>query len=372
MREFTQFNESRPKYEIDSFNAPYNRISAVFNKVTNSYKYYWFWAILELLNEKKEHRISYEELSLKMLDFVWYPLTYFKLSFGKQDSFNLIAERIRNKLPEFSSEQGAPQISKQLKQIDTSNKIASQIAQLIRYVPYRFLTPFFSNELRGLSDGKKNKKIKQLANQSMVHNVPYKFYDNGIIIKDGWLDFFKSYQKILQDFIHRNLIAFLQKHNPNVIGISSKLIKPEKRELEKQRKLFRSYMQYKKDVKCLYSKMTIDKVESIDHFIPWSYVVHDHIWNLVPVSGVANASKSNRIPDFNLYFKPFIELQFDVANFIFSNYKRGEFIDSYGSVLKNESLTSIEHFNKCYKDLFTPLKINATNLGFEGGWVFQK
>ena len=41
---------------------------------------------------------------------------------------------------------------------------------------------------------------------------------------------------------------------------------------------------------------------SIDHFVPWSYVAHDELWNLVPTTQNVNSSKSNNLPDWEIYF----------------------------------------------------------------------
>jgi len=38
----------------------------------------------------------------------------------------------------------------------------------------------------------------------------------------------------------------------------------------------------------------------IDHFIPWSFVTHDQLWNLAPIEKSLNSSKSNKLPGQNL------------------------------------------------------------------------
>ena len=34
----------------------------------------------------------------------------------------------------------------------------------------------------------------------------------------------------------------------------------------------------------------------IDHFIPWSFVMNDELWNLMPMDSSLNSDKSNRLP----------------------------------------------------------------------------
>ncbi len=49
---------------------------------------------------------------------------------------------------------------------------------------------------------------------------------------------------------------------------------------------------------------------SIDHFVPWSYVAHDELWNLVPTTKAVNSSKSNNLPDWDLYFPRLADAEF--------------------------------------------------------------
>ena len=49
---------------------------------------------------------------------------------------------------------------------------------------------------------------------------------------------------------------------------------------------------------------------SIDHFVPWSYVAHDEFWNLHPTTRAINSSKSNHLPEWELYFPRFAGLEY--------------------------------------------------------------
>ena len=42
----------------------------------------------------------------------------------------------------------------------------------------------------------------------------------------------------------------------------------------------------------IYGKKPLDaKNISIDHFVPWSYVAHDELWNLTPTTRSINSTK---------------------------------------------------------------------------------
>jgi hypothetical protein len=50
--------------------------------------------------------------------------------------------------------------------------------------------------------------------------------------------------------------------------------------------------------RCIYSGLLLDPDHyALDHFLPWTFVGHDQLWNLVPVAQSVNSSKGNAIPD---------------------------------------------------------------------------
>lgn len=56
--------------------------------------------------------------------------------------------------------------------------------------------------------------------------------------------------------------------------------------------------------------MGTEKDISIDHFVPWSYVANDEIWNLHPTTKNINSSKSNHLPRWDVYFKKLSGLEY--------------------------------------------------------------
>ncbi len=53
-----------------------------------------------------------------------------------------------------------------------------------------------------------------------------------------------------------------------------------------------------------------EKDISIDHFVPWSYVANDEIWNLHPTTKSINSAKSNHLPRWEVYFKKLAEIEY--------------------------------------------------------------
>lgn len=88
----------------------------------------------------------------------------------------------------------------------------------------------------------------------------------------------------------------------SVPGIADKLMPPQERKLEKVKKYWKLILTLE-PVKEIYGgNILTEKDISIDHFVPWSYVAHDEMWNLNPTTKSINSSKSNNLPDWDTYF----------------------------------------------------------------------
>ncbi|WP_167852138.1 HNH endonuclease domain-containing protein [Hymenobacter elongatus] len=290
-------------------------LSAVFADTTNSYKYYWFLAILDSLRDNSNPRISMHDLSLRMLASVWYPLDYFKLSFGSRDSFKPIANFVSQHLVVDNGPNAVPLLS-QLSALPTTEQVKLQrlVKKLINWVPYRFIRPMFALEARGLHDPKVNALVIASANAST--RAPYRFEGDSIVIHDLWLQYLQQHQAILRGFTCWHLVRFLQKNNPNVTGLTEKLEKPGLRDLAAANGFWKSYLHAHSELTCIYSGQLVTATNlSLDHFLPWSFVAHDQLWNIIPTPKSINSAKNNLLPSLERYFEPFAQLQFDAFQF---------------------------------------------------------
>ncbi len=192
------------------------------------------------------------------------------------------------------------------------NSIYHDLNSLLLYVPYRFLRPWFQRELNGFPDQKINNQIKKLAsnNFSNINYLPiYQLHHKNelyIKIQSNWFDYLKKHNKILLDYCYWNLLLYLQKKIPNGPNIAQKLFPPRFRQLIKARNFWDIAISEKIISKCIYSDLKINKNDySIDHFIPWSFVTHDQLWNLIPVPQKINSAKSDSLPSLERYSKKF-------------------------------------------------------------------
>jgi hypothetical protein len=342
-------------------------LSAVFIDTTNSYKFYWFLAILDSLRDNNNPRMIMHDLSLRMLASVWYPLDYFKLSFGNRDSFKPIATFVSQHLSVDNSPNAAPLI-KQLSSLPTLEqaKLQRLVKKLINWVPYRFIRPMFALETRGLHDPKVNALVIASANDST--RAPYRFEGACIVIHDIWLHYFQQHQTILRGFIYWHLVRFLQKNNPNVTGLTEKLEKPGVRDLATANRFWKTYLAAHSGLTCIYSGQLVTATNlSLDHFLPWSFVAHDQLWNIIPTSKSVNSAKNNLLPSLERYFEPFTRLQFDAFQF-HAAIGHGKLLEDY-HLLFAQDLGTIQQmtysqFREEIQRQVVPRLQTAQNLGF--------
>jgi len=134
--------------------------------------------------------------------------------------------------------------------------------------------------------------------------------DTSICLRPEWCIYIRKNQEILKGWIQYNLIIYLQRRNPNVPGISSKLEPPQDRKLNKVIKYWKTIMEITPVSDIYGNEILMQETLSIDHFIPWSYVAHDEFWNLHPTTISINSSKSNNLPAWERYFPALCEKEY--------------------------------------------------------------
>lgn len=336
-------------YLPDSKTITTNQLSAIFNKTTATYKYFWFLGILDFV-EKGKNEIYKEDLFLNMIVRAWHPISYFKLNFGIGDRLGTTIQKIKldNKIPDLIDQQKLYLFLKQ----HVSTK---EFAFLNKYVPYKFLTPWFET----LPD----KEIEELS-QNYHKNCPYALYKHKVVINPRWTNYLTENNKILKEFCFWNLSTFLQQKNPNIPNVSSKII-PEfsRNPLMKQRNEFwKLTFEETGYINCIFTSKKLFWEENnfaIDHFIPYSFLAHDLIWNLIPIDKTFNSSKSNKLPDLNKYFEDFCYLQKTAFEIYKLKTPNGKYLEEYATIFHNDNFDRIK-----LKETLEPLIMIAHNNGF--------
>ena len=279
-----------------------------------SYKPLWLMGILEEV-KKGNQKISFKTIGCHMVSKVWYPILHCKLSFGYQDSLPRIVTSLSEKLA-LKPDEKVSHIFNTLMAMEEKD-LLKDIKVLFDMVPYRLLSPFYT--VKGSSF---NKTIKEMTTEDST--AFYQFIEDGktILIGEAWFEYMTSNQVIIEAWIEYSMIYYLQKKNPNVPAIPLKIKAPDKRDLNDTTKLWKYYGAHKPLRDIYINKAFSDETMeqhgslSLDHFLPWSFVLHDEVWNLLPSFKNINSSKSNDLPSLQVYLKDYCNLQYDLFSFI--------------------------------------------------------
>ena len=72
-------------------------LGQVFKDTTNSYKLFWFLAILSLLKKSEERSFRLVEIFTEIAVAAWHPVCLFRLSLGRQDRLQDVILEIQKK-----------------------------------------------------------------------------------------------------------------------------------------------------------------------------------------------------------------------------------------------------------------------------------
>lgn len=332
---------------------PVNRLAACFKSTVLTYKFYWFLAILNRL-EHGEVEIKKNDLFAEMISHAWFTVNYFHVSFGKQDKIQQAIELLKE-IEGLTLHADRREIFKSLSG-STNRETIKTLWHFNSEVPHRFLSPWFPAG---------DQKAAIEASQTFLNDCPYALHPAHIEINPKWITYLQRNARMLKDFCYWNLAMYLQSRNPNVPDIPNKLIKsPARKGLTKQRTQFWDIVIGELGgVDCIYTnrKLLADNY-AVEHFLPYAFVSHDLIWNLLPADQSFNNSKSDKLPDLNKYFEPFFVLQKQAVDIIQHKAPKSKFLQDYLTLFP--TLTE-QHFNRQnFLEQVQPLVTIANNNGF--------
>lgn len=332
---------------------PVNLLAACFNKTSATYKYYWLLSIIQEI-EIGNLNLSKKNLFARMISNAWFTVNYFHVSFGKQD---LIQKTIHlvNLIEKIPIDEKQSSVFHKLSST-TKRETENQLWHFNNNVPHWFLSPWFP---------KKDKKEIYDASKIFEAKCLYALQENSIAINPNWENYLISNARVLKDFCYWNLALFLQSKNPSVPDIPNKLIKPAVRSnLRLQRNQFWDLVLKELGfVKCIYTgkKLTIGNY-AVEHFIPYNFVSHDLIWNLIPADKSFNISKGDKLPRLEKHFNPFFDLQKTAIEIVKEKNPKSKFLEDYLTIFPDLD----KGFSKDkFRERIQPLITIASNNGFE-------
>ncbi|MDD3205915.1 MAG: HNH endonuclease domain-containing protein [Lachnospiraceae bacterium] len=298
-------------------------LNSMLNNFTASYKMYWFKGIFtEIMKGKSQ--IAYRRIVARMIASAWYPVVYYKLSLGHSD-------KLADTILYIHKELGVAREEKEEKIVEfvcesQDKKLSKMIKDFTNMVPYRLIRPFYQRELdreRKVNVDFADYKINAMIEQYNRDDDGHAFYilndqDEFLTVSRVWIYYLKQNAAIIEGWMNYKLVDYLQRRNPNVPAIPFKVFPPsdKDRSLSNETKYWND-IQKEIPLYDIYTdtEFTKENLEqrggmSIDHFIPWSFVLHNEIWNLYPMYRNVNSGKNNKLPDKDKYLESFCEKQY--------------------------------------------------------------
>ncbi|AYL94265.1 HNH endonuclease domain-containing protein [Mucilaginibacter celer] len=330
---------------------PVHLLAGCFNNTSATYKFYWFLAVLGRM-EQGEVIIQKRDLFAEMVAHAWYTVNYFRVSFGKQDKLQEAVQSVKA-LENLTIDADRNYIFKTL-----SGSANRSTLKELRYfngeVPHRFLSPWFRAA---------DVQAAYAASQRFERDCLYALYADHIEINPVWVDYLRRHAGILRSFCYWNLAVYLQAKNPNVPDIPSKLIKlPVRKALTEQRKFWDIVLAELGGVNCIYTNRKLAVGDyAVEHFLPYAFVSHDLMWNLIPADRSFNSWKSDKLPPLETYFEPYFNLQQTALEVIRFKVPKHKLLEDYLTIVPDVALFDRQ---RVYEQL-QPMATIARNNGFE-------
>lgn len=351
-------------------------LARLFDNKSESYKLFWFKAILhEVASGRSE--VLFRELIERMIVDAWYMVSEYKLNLGPADTLEKTVLYISEN-SEFLPTEKEEVLLSYLRNAN-DRQIRENMRTLSLNVPYRLQAPLMDKP--GEKIWYKVSAITEFINSQS--GVIYTIERNGtldskIVITPAWMDYLTSNLGILLGWTDYNLILYLQRRNPTVPGIANKIYPPQERKLTAATGYWK-YMITSGPVRDIYTDELLTTTDlSIDHFIPWSYVASDELWNLIPTAKNINSRKSNNLPEWNTYFDRLARAEYYAYRLVHSDDKASKLFEKCAREnLNNDEIRyrlykqgqTVEHFTNQLQEILLPVYESAKNLGFRE-WVY--
>jgi hypothetical protein len=360
-------------------------LASLFADTTNSYKYFFFLSILDRVERagsggeaSLDRPIPLDGLAVDMVLGAWYPHGFCRLSLGGRDMLQKAVDGIK-----WGSIRGSWIVAggEDWRRLRAQCVAELKAEALTRFVPYRLIRPFFAEETRGLPDHAVNERVAFLADKKLQERKPlYCFTADraGIILQHDWIEYLGRNAPILRGWARFHLAGYLQARNPNVAGIVEKLEPPIVRaSLAKQTAWWRQAIPLLGErARCIYSGERLSASSfSLDHYLPWSFVAHDRLWNLVPTSRGLNASKSDRLPA-PRYLNGLATLQHAgivAMKAVWTDAKWTAAVEPWlvDFKLTRDALLDVSKLGFAYQEIMEPLLGTAGRAGFPTDWILE-
>ena len=293
------------------------------------YKFYWLEALVKLVSEGIDET-CFDAVINEMICNAWYSVREFHIHLSGLQADGQVRDGLERailrlaELSDIPANASKVEIRNAIKKHDNELKNAKE--QLTKMVPYRALAGFFSKVDLPVEWESARRMISyiQRINAEFVL-LPYTLGESAnlkreIYFQKAWMEMIRDNMVSILGWIQYEKVKWLQNNNPEVPGLVYKLAPMDEkmRKLNKVRKLWEGIIDLCEVKDVFTGDAVVSKQYDVDHFIPWSFVMNDELWNLMPMDSSLNSVKSNRLPKWDPFFTRFAENQFLLYGYIHS------------------------------------------------------
>lgn len=333
--------------EVESF-------SKMMDSPSFCYKFYWLDAIVTLVLENNL-QTSFNDIIDEMIADAWYSVVEYHIHLSGiiyKDKDNLEkAVNILNEHSRLNGNASREEIKNVIKEYD--RYISKEKKALTNMVPYRALSGFFINHNMGPLDDSVGRMVERIkAFDSRYSKLPYTLgVSSGlareVYFNEEWASLIKDNAVSIRGWIQNEKVKWLQRNNPEIPGLVYKLSPADikKRKLTAVRNLWEGVFRYS-EINDVFTGQKIDPNNyDVDHFIPFSFVMNDELWNLLPMEPLLNSIKNNNLPSWDEFFSGFAYNQFVLYGYI---YKKTDIFALYEKCF-NDNLHSVWATQELYR-----------------------
>ena len=374
--------------EIDA--AYYNTLdirsfSLMLKDPSYCYKSYWLEAIVDLITEGVTET-TFNEIIDEMICNAWYSVREFHIHLSGIGADGQVRDGLERAILRLSELSSLPAHASKVEIRNEIRRFAVELQkskdQLTKMVPYRALAGFFANagEVVNWDSTRRMVAYIEAFNRDRV-SLPYTLGTGSSLARE--VRFHPEWIRMIQDnavsilgWIQYEKVRWLQNNNPEVPGLVYKLAPMDEkmRKLGKVRKLWNGVLELTEIRDVFKDEPIIFKEYDVDHFVPWSFVMNDELWNLMPMDSSLNSAKSNRLPQWDPFFNRFSENQFVLYRLIHEKpgihkLYEGCWRDNLHSIWAGQELyrpgNSRETFSMILQDNMRPVYDSARRQGYE-------
>ena len=314
------------EYRLDIDQKYYNNLdiegfSQMMKDPSFCYKFYWLEAIVKLIAENVRET-TFDAIIDEMISNAWYSVREFHVHLSGIQSDGGVRDGLERaivlltELSDLPANASKVEIKNEIRKHNDALKKYKE--QLTNMVPYRALAGFFAKSGDVVDWGstvRMTKYIKQFSEEKIL--LPYTFGESSklkkqVYFNSEWIDMIQDNAVSILGWIQYEKVKWLQNNNPEVPGLVYKLapLDEKMRKLGKVRNLWNGVLELTEIRDVFNDEPIVFKEYDVDHFVPWSFVMNDELWNLMPMDSSLNSVKSNKLPHWDPFFERFASNQF--------------------------------------------------------------